>query len=235
MLRSVPLAVVLGLAAVLAGSAQPNWAQTSVQLSCTGTLLDARGSAELKRDTLTLQMSLGLEAEAADADSALQGLQRRLADVRQRLQALQVRDLRVTSPSTWQRNQPQGQGSFHVVAQLQVSGSLDPRRLQRFIREVGGLPGVRLSPVSTEADSTATPAVRSRLLRAAYQDALTQGRDLAGAIGLVRLQPLEVRVNGMEPRPMALRTMAADTAPFNPAELTQPIDRLNLEVRFCAS
>lgn len=123
MLRSVPLAVVLGLAAVLAGSAQPTWAQTSVQLSCAGTLLDARGSAELKRDTLTLQVSLGLEAEAVDADSALQGLQRRLADVRQRLQALQVRDLRVTSPSTWQRNQPQGQGSFQVVAQLQVSGS----------------------------------------------------------------------------------------------------------------
>lgn len=32
------------------------------------------------------------------------------------LQGLQVRDLRVTSPSTWQRSQPQGQVSFRILA-----------------------------------------------------------------------------------------------------------------------
>jgi hypothetical protein len=53
-------------------------------------------------------------------------------------------------------------------------------------------------------------------------------------IGLSRLHPLEVRVDGQELRPMALRAVAADTAPFDPAELPQPADRLSLQVRFCA-
>lgn len=234
MLRSALLALVLGLSALLAGSTSPTRAQTQVQLSCDGTLLEARGNAELKRETRSLQLSLGLEAEGADADRALAALQVRLASVRQRLQALQLRELRVTAPSTWERSQPRGQGGLRVVAQLQVSGSLEPGRLQRFIRELGGLPGVRLSPVSTEADPAASPAVRSRLLRAAYQDALAQARDLAGAIGLAQLQPLEVRLDGIELRPMALRAMAAEPAPFNPAELPPPADRLSLQVRFCA-
>jgi uncharacterized protein YggE len=209
-------------------------AQTQVQLSCDGTLLEARGSAELKRDTQRLRVSLGLEAEAADVDGALATLQRRLAAVRQRLQALQVRDLRVTSPSTWQRPQSPAGAPQGVVANLQVSGELAPARLQAFIREVGGLAGVRLSPVGTEADPAATPAVRARLLRAAYQDAMAQGRELLAVIGLSRLQPLEVRVEGQVMGPMALRAVAADTAPFDPAELPQPADRLSLQVRFCA-
>ena len=219
----------------LAGSfTAPLRAQTQVQLRCDGTLLEARGSAELKRDTQSLQVSLGLEAEAADADGALAALQQRLAAVRQRLGALQVRDLRVTSPSTWQRSQDPAGPPPRVVANLQVSGVLAPPRLQAFIRDVGALPGVRLNPVASEADPALTPGVRSRLLRAAYQDALTQGRELAGVLGLSRLQPLEVRVDGQELRPVALRSMAADAAPFDPAELPLPTDRLGLQVRFCA-
>ena len=211
---------------LLLAAASPLQAQTQVQLSCAGTLLEARGNAELKRDTQSLRVSLGLEAEAATADGALEALQRRLAAVRQRLQAMQVRELRVSSPSTWQRKSG-------VVASLQVSGELAPPRLQAFVREVGALPGVRLNPVATEADPAASPAVRARLLRAAYQDALAQGRELAAAIGLASLQPLEVRVDGQELRPMALRAEAA-AAPFDPAELPQPSDRLSLLVRFCA-
>ena len=61
-----------------------------------------------------------------------------------------------------------------------------------------------------------------------------RGRELLAVIGLSRLQPLEVRVDGQELRPMALRAVAADTAPFDPAELPQPADRLSLQVRFCA-
>lgn len=212
----------------------PARSQTQVQLSCQGTLLEARGRAEIKRDTRSLRVSLGLEAEAGDADGALRLLQVRLASVRQRLQTLQVRDLRVTSPSTWQRSQGPGGGPLRVLANLQVSGELAPSRLQVFIREVGGLPGVRLNPVSSEADAATDPAVRSRLLRAAYNDALSHGRDLAAAIGLLQLQPLEVRVDGLELRPMAMRAMAAETAPFDPAELPQPTDRLSMQVRFCA-
>ena len=226
-LRRGSLVTLLSLAAACCPAAS---AQTQVQLSCNGTLLEARGNAELKRDTQSLLVTLGLEAEAADVDGALAALQQRLAVVRQRLQVLQVRDLRVTSPSTWQRSQT----PVAVVANLQVSGQLAPASLQGFIREVGGLAGVRLNPVGTEADPAATPAVRARLLRAAYQDAMAQGRELLAVIGLSRLQPLEVRVDGQELRPMALRAVAADTAPFDPAELPPPADRLSLQVRFCA-
>lgn len=206
-----------------------------VQQQCNGTLLEARGSAEQKRDTQRLAVSLGLEAQAATADAALAELQRRLAAVRQQLQALQVQELRVSSPSTWQQIPGPGTESLRVVASLQVSGQLAPSRLQAYVRQVGGIEGVRLNPAAAEADPSASAAVRSRLLRVAYQDALNQARELAGAVGRGSPQPLEVRVEGHEPRPVMLRAMAADAPPFDPAELPQPSDRLTLFVRFCAS
>ena len=229
------LPVALWLAAAGAGGLLPARAQVQVQLQCAGTLLETRGSAELKRDTQRLAVSLGLEAEAAEADGALAALQRRLAAVRQRLVALRVQELRVSSPSTWQRPQEPGRAGPRVVASLQVSGQLAPERLQDFVRQLGALEGVRLNPVTAEADPAAMPAVRARLLRAAYLDALAQARDLAGAVGRSALQPLDVRVEGHDLRPVAMRAMAADAAPFDPAELPQPTDRLALQVRFCAS
>ncbi|MFN4868181.1 MAG: SIMPL domain-containing protein [Cyanobium sp.] len=232
----LPRALLPALLALLAasGGPLPVRAQVQVQLQCTGTLLETRGSAELKRDTQRLAVSLGLEAEAADADGALAALQRRLAAVRQRLLALGVRELRVSSPSTWQRSPEPRSAGPRVVATLQVSGELAPQRLQEFVRQVGGLEGVRLNPVAAEADPAAMPAVRARLLREAYQDALAQARELAAAVGRSALQPLDVRVEGHDLRPVAMRAMAVDAAPFDPAELPQPTDRLALQVRFCA-
>jgi uncharacterized protein YggE len=231
--RALLPAALLLLAA--AGVFLPARAQVQVQLQCAGTLLETRGSAELKRDTQRLAVSLGLEAEAADADGALAALQRRLAAVRQRLEALGVRELRVSSPSTWQRSTEPRSAGPRVVATLQVSGELAPQRLQEFVRQVGGLEGVRLNPVAAESDPAAMPAVRARLLREAYKDALAQARELAAAVGRSALQPLDVRVEGHDLRPVAMRAMAADAAPFDPAELPQPTDRLALQVRFCAS
>ncbi len=209
-------------------------AEGQVQLSCAGTLLEARGQAETRRATATLKASLSLEAEAASADQALGLLQQRLAAVRSALQQLQVADLRVTSPSTWQRPAERDRPAA-VQATLQVSGSLAPSRLQALIRTVGALPGVRLAPVGTEADRREDARVRQELLRQAYDDALRQVQPLADLIGRRRLRALEIRVDGLEmPMPM-LRGMAAAAAPpFDPAELNQPQDRLGMQVRFCA-
>ncbi|MCT0223673.1 SIMPL domain-containing protein [Synechococcus sp. CS-1328] len=226
LLLSSPL---LGLLTVV----KPAGAQ--VQVLCDGTLLEAQGSAERKRTTQRLGISLGLEAEAASADVALEDLQRRLAAVRTALQDLGVKDFRVSSPSTWQRSaEPKRPAGF--TAQLQVSGDLAPERLQRLVREVGALPGVRLSPVRPQADPVGDAGVRRELLRLAYQDALRQGRELAEAIGLSQLRPLQVTVDGGY-RPMPMLAKAADAAappPFDPAELPSPIDRLQLQAQFCA-
>jgi len=220
LLRLLPLLLPLLPAAGLA--------QSQVQLACTGTLVEARGSAELKRPTKRLRFSMTLEAEAASADGALAELQRRLAAVRRKLQELQVQDLQVTSPNTWQR-------PAAVQANLQLSGQLAPARLQPLVRLVGGLPGVRLSPVATEADKAADRQVRQLLLRGAYQDALAQAREIAAAIGLSEVRPIEVQLEGGG-APVVMRTMAADAGvpPFDPDELPQPVGRLSLQVRFCA-
>jgi uncharacterized protein YggE len=213
-------------------SAPPAAAQ--VQVVCQGTWLEARGSAERKRPTRQLAFSLMLEAEAADTDPALEELQRRLAAVRTALQGLGVRDLEVTSPSTWRRGEDPRRPAA-TIAQLSVQGALAPERLQPLVRQVGALPGVRLSPVRTEADPATNPQVRKDLLRAAYQDALRQARELAEVMGLGTPRPLQVSVEG-GPQPMPMRAMAADAAPppFDPRELPQPIDRLSLQVQFCA-
>ena len=203
-----------------------------VQLRCDGTLLEATGQAERKRSIESLRFSLALEAEAATADGALGALQARLAAVRNALQQLAVRELEVSSPSTWQRPASRNQPAA-VQANLQISGQLVPSQLQPLIRTVGALPGVRLAPVSTEAGKGGDAAVQRQLLREAYQAARAQAMDLAEAIGLSRLTPLEVRIEGGI-RPVMLRAAAADAAPFDPAELPAPTDRLGLQVRFCA-
>lgn len=223
-----------GLVAIPAGPL-PVRAEAQVQLRCEGTVLEARGSAEQQRPIERLQFSLGLEAEAPTADAALALLQQRLAAVRSALQPLQVEELRVSSPSTWQRAAERARPAA-VQASLQISGRLAPRHLQVLVRQVGALPGVRLAPVSSEADPGQSGVVRRLLLRQAYQDARAQAAELAAAIGLQRLLPLEVRLDGMEPRPMPMMAARADAAPppFDPAELPRPLDRLTLQVRFCA-
>jgi uncharacterized protein YggE len=99
---------------------------------------------------------------------------------------------------------------------------------------VGALPGVRLNPVSAQADQASDTSVRRRLLRLAYQDALLQARELAETMGLGTPTPLEVQIEGGF-RPVQARGMAADAVPaFDAAELPAPTDRLGMMVRFCA-
>ncbi len=208
-------------------------AQAQVQLQCNGTLLEARGSAELRRQASRFSFSLGLEAEAASSDQALEALQGRLVALRQELRSLGVEALEVTSPNTWERGSS-GRSPAAWVATLQVSGKLALEQLQPLVRRVGGLPGVRLSPVSTEASPEQDRTARQQLLRAAYQDAQQQARDLGAVMGLEALRPIQVQVEGAQ-RPVSLRAMA-DAAPpaFDPAELPAPIDRLSLQVWFCS-
>lgn len=209
-------------------------AEGQVQLQCAGTLLETRGQAERQRATARLKVSLGLEAEGRTTDQALGMLQERLAAVRSALQGLAAQELRVSSPSTWQRPLEKGQPP-QVQASLQVSADLAPERLQALIRGVGALPGVRLAPVSTEADRREDEQVRQELLRQAYRDALNQAQPLAALIGSRELTALEIRIEGQEVGMPALRAMAAPApAPFNPEELNRPRDRLGLLVRFCA-
>lgn len=213
---------------------KPAAAGAQVQLRCEGTLLEARGSAELERPIRRLGVTLGLEARGGDAGAALDRLQRRLAAVRRALQGMGVEDLRVTSPSTWTR--PAERGSPAVVtANLQVSGRLEPERLQPLIRGVGALDGVNLGPLTSQADPAGDLDARRRLLQAAYRDAHRQAQDLGAVIGRTRLSPLEVQVEGGDLRPVPMRAMAdAAPPPFDPAELPVPKDRLALMVRFCA-
>ena len=231
----LPAALLLTPLLLAALQTRPAAANGQVQLVCTGTLLEARGQAEQLRSTARLRASLSLEAEAATADGALGLLQTRLAAVRSALQNLNVKELRVTSPSTWQRPREAGRAAS-VQANLQVSGYLEPARLQALIRNVGSLPGVRLSPVETEADRSQDARIRSELLDRAYRDALEQVQPLADRIGRSTLVPLEIRLDGQEMPGMPMRSMmAADAAPpFDPAELNKPRERLSMLVRFCA-
>lgn len=211
-------------------------AQVQLQLSCSGTVLDARGSATLKRAISRLNVSMTLEAEASTAKAALTLLQERLDPVRRGLQALSIEELQISSPSVWNRYVPAGNPAV-FKASSRVSGRLAPIRLQALISQVGGLPGVRLAPVDAVADKAGDASSSRQLLQAAYRDALQRGQDLAAAIGLKSLRPLQVQMEGGL-RPMPMAAMAAGRglpAPFDPLELPEPTDQLSLEVTFCAT
>lgn len=235
--RVQPVSIGVGLVLALAQAVTP--AAAEVQLRCEGTLLEARGSAEQERPIQRLRVSLALEAEERSSDGALALLQERLAAVRGALQSLEVKELRVSSPSTWQRPGA-GRRPSITQASLQVSGLLAPTQLQQLVRQVGSLPGVRLAPVIPEADPARSPDARRALLAAAYQRALAEAREVAQAVGLTVLRPLEVSVEGGEavpmpaPAPAAFRASAAPPPPFQPAELPLPKASASMLVRFCA-
>jgi uncharacterized protein YggE len=210
-------------------------AVAEVQVVCDGTLLTARGMAERQRPVQYLSFSLRLSAEAAEADAALASLQRRLAEVRTALEALEAEELRVTSPRTWE--QPAARGRRRrVMASLQVSGRVAPGRLQPLVRKVGALPGVALAPVTPEADPAQDRSLQRELLRQAYRDAYGQAMEVATAIGRSRIAPLEVSLEGGMRPPLPLRAEAVNAAPppFDPDELPPPTDRFAVLVRFCA-
>ena len=229
-----PLLAIAPVAVALAAPAQA--AQVQLQLTCAGTVLEARGSATIKRAIDRLAFSLNLEAVAPSSKAALALLQERLDAVRTKLKALAVQELRVTSPSVWNRYVPAGKPA-EFEASSQVSGQLAPSQLQSLISQVGGLPGVRLSPVNPQADPASDAAGNRQLVQAAYRDALRRGQDLAEAIGLRSLRPLQVQMDGgMRPVPMLeMGALRRSAAPFDPRELPEPSDRLGLEVTFCAT
>jgi uncharacterized protein YggE len=236
--RCLLLAVLLPTPLLLAFPLAPTPAAAEVQLRCEGTLLEARGSAEQERPITRLRLSLALEAEERSGDGALALLQERLAAVRGALEGLEVKELRVSSPATWQRP-GQGRRPGTTLASLQVSGQLAPARLQALVREVGSLPGVRLAPVIPEADPARAPETRRALLAAAYQRALVEAREVATAVGLTQLRPLEVSVEGDAgpmpmPAPAVFRASGTPPPPFQPAELPPPKASASMLVRFCA-
>jgi uncharacterized protein YggE len=211
-------------------------AQVQLQLSCSGAVLEARGSATLRRTIDRLRVELRLEADASSASAALQQLQQRLEAVRRSLQSLQIQELRVTSPSVWQRAVAPGRPA-QFDANAQVSGKLAPEQLQRLISEVGGLPGVRLAPVEAQADASGDAAANRQLMQAAYRDALQQAQMLAAALGLRTLRPLQAQADGgVRPGPMLARARGLPApAAFDPRELSEPTDQLSLAVTFCAT
>ncbi|MBM5800849.1 MAG: DUF541 domain-containing protein [Cyanobacteria bacterium K_DeepCast_35m_m2_023] len=212
-------------------------AQVQLQLRCEGTVLEARGEATIKRRIDKLAFSLALEAVAPSSKAALGVLQERLGVVRTRLNALAVQDLRVTSPSVWNRYVSAGKPA-EFEASSRVSGQLAPSQLQSLISQVGGLPGVRLEPVDPQADKTSDGAANRQLAQAAYGDALRQAQDLAAAVGLSSLRPLQLQLNGgvrVGPMVESMAMMRRTESRFDPRELPEPSDRLNLEVTFCAT
>ena len=91
--------------------------------------------------------------------------------------------------------------------------------------------------MTPESDPIRSAEQRRSLLAAAYRQARARAADVAAALGLSRLQPLEVQVENDQGPPPAPRAMAAkaDVPPFDPAELSPPKDMATLFVRFCAS
>ncbi|MEB3260956.1 MAG: SIMPL domain-containing protein [Cyanobacteriota bacterium] len=233
------LAALLPTPLLLALPLAPTSAAAEVQLRCEGTLLEARGTVERERPIQRLRVSLAVEAEERGSDGALALLQERLAAVRGALRGLEVKELRVSSPSTWQRPDS-GRRPGLTRASLQVSGLLAPAQLQPLVRQVGSLPGVRLAPVIPEADPARERDTRRALLAAAYQRALMEAREVATAVGLTQLRPLEVSAEGGEagpmpaPAPAAFRSSGAPPPPFQPGELPLPRASASMLVRFCA-
>ena len=70
--------VALALIGLISALSRPSSAQTTIQLQCSGTLLESSGESKQSRSTDRLAVSLGLKAEELRSDLALVSLQKRM-------------------------------------------------------------------------------------------------------------------------------------------------------------
>ena len=169
-------------------------------------------------------------AEGASEKAALQQLQERLQRLRLALEPLVVGTLTVPAPSTHQRGS-QVDAERRYTASTGVSGDVKRSTYNALIEAVGGLAGVRLQGMTSQADPGDAELVRQRLTVAALRRGTAEAEAMAAAIGVSRVRLLRINRPDAMVRPRAIPLETARSG-FQPDEAPKPLQTLRLQLDY---
>ena len=200
---------------------------------CSGTVLQLSVAEQGTTSAIRFRFSLALMAEGSSEKAALQQLKQRLRRLRLALEPLVVGTLTVPAPSTHQRGS-QVDAVRRYTANTGVSGDVKRSNYNALIEAVGGLPGVRLQGMTSQADPSEAELVQQRLTVAALRRGTTEAEAMAAAIGVARVRLLRINRPEAMVRPRAIPLEAARSG-FRPGEAPKPAQTLRLQLDYCLS
>ena len=200
---------------------------------CGGTVLQLSVAEQGTSSAVRFRFSLALLAEGSSEKAALQQLQARLKRLRLTLEPLVVGTLTVPAPSTHQRGS-KVDAERRYTASTGVSGDVNRSNYNALIEAVGGLPGVRLQGMSSQADASEAELVQQRLTVAALRRGTAEAQAMAAAIGVSRVRLMRINRQDAMVRPRAIPLETARSG-FRPGEAPRPMQTLRLQLDYCLS
>ena len=200
---------------------------------CSGTVLQLSVAEQGTTSAVRFRFSLALMAAGSSEKAALQQLKERLRRLRLALEPLVVGTLTVPAPSTHQRGN-QVDAVRRYKANTGVSGDVKRSNYNALIEAVGGLPGVRLQGMTSQADASEAELVQQRLTVAALRRGTAEAEAMAAAIGVARVRLLRINRPDAMVRPRAIPLEAARSG-FRPEEAPKPLQTLRLQLDYCLS
>ncbi len=218
--------------AVLSGlSAVAPFPLRAAERVCNGTLLqiqvNERGTGRSDR----FRFSLGLEAENASKDAAINALNARLAKARQAIQPLALGQLTIPAP----RSYPVGggtAGSRLERASTTITGEVSRDNYNALIQAAGRLPGVRLRGMTSLASSDSRASLADQLLKQALETGGRRAQATARALGLRKVELLLIDQRGSTQRPMQMAARK-ESKGLRPGEAPKPSQSLTLKLDYC--
>ena len=200
---------------------------------CGGTVLQLSVAEQGTSSAVRFRFSLALMAEGSSEKAALQQLQARLKRLRLTLEPLVVGTLTVPAPSTHQRGS-KVDAERRYTASTGVSGDVNRSNYNALIEAVGGLPGVRLQGMTSQADASEAELVQQRLTVAALRRGTAEAQAMAAAIGVSRVRLMRINRQDAMVRPRAIPLETARSG-FRPGEAPKPMQTLRLQLDYCLS
>ncbi len=200
---------------------------------CGGTVLQLSVAEQGTSSAVRFRFSLALLAEGSSEKAALQQLQARLKRLRLTLEPLVVGTLTVPAPSTHQRGS-KVDAERRYTASTGVSGEVNRSNYNALIEAVGGLPGVRLQGMTSQADASEAELVQQRLTVAALRRGTAEAQAMAAAIGVSRVRLMRINRQDAMVRPRAIPLETARSG-FRPGEAPKPMQTLRLQLDYCLS
>ena len=200
---------------------------------CGGTVLQLSVAEQGTPSAVRFRFSLALLAEGSSEKAALQQLQARLKRLRLTLEPLVVGTLTVPAPSTHQRGS-KVDAERRYTASTGVSGDVNRSNYNALIEAVGGLPGVRLQGMTSQADASEAELVQQRLTVAALRRGTAEAQAMAAAIGVSRVRLMRINRQDAMVRPRAIPLETARSG-FRPGEAPKPMQTLRLQLDYCLS
>ena len=199
---------------------------------CGGTVLQLSVAEQGTTSAVRFRFSLALMAEGASQKAALQQLQERLQRLRLALEPLVVGTLTVPAPSTHQRGS-QVDAERRYTASTGVSGDVKRSTYNALIEAVGGLAGVRLQGMTSQADPGDAELVQQRLTVAALRRGTAEAVAMAAAMACSGASAAD-QPSGRDGSPPCDSLETARSG-FRPDEAPKPLQTLRLQLDYCLS